>query len=353
VVILLQEDEKIELLEGEVFSLIRNLPAGESFEIRTPTAIVGARGTEWVTKFKEETTEVETYENNTFLKTFDESGQIKKEETIVAAGYSTAVKRFQAPEPFRPLPEVRQQRWQQMRHEVNDRIQAVRQERGRPERPRHPMRPRKEGGPDRKEQPMPGSRPPDRPGERIEGQGPKPPGGPGPASEGDQRPLRSRDSDGPGHEQGMPMRQENKGPGNLEDKRFQQNPPEGNLRQDSRESSPSPGQSPGREENSSRFSEPPQRRPSQGEGGSSQGRKPSPETRSGQHQDVNRAGMRGLTGQEKLKTQPMPNRNQPSQTIRDQRTNRPEHEAGGKGSSGGHRSIPSQRPTGRGPVGGR
>jgi len=48
-IFMLGESEKLEMLDGEIFSTINKLRAGSSFEIKTPTAVCGARGTDWVT----------------------------------------------------------------------------------------------------------------------------------------------------------------------------------------------------------------------------------------------------------------------------------------------------------------
>lgn len=140
VTLLLNGDEKIELLEGEVFSLVRDLPSGSAFEIKTPTAVAGARGTEWVTKVQGEETVVEAYQDQPYVKGIDEQGRVEAKEIVIAPGFSTSLRRFQPPAPVIRIPEARQARWQQMRQGVKRNLEKARIERRRPERGRNPRR---------------------------------------------------------------------------------------------------------------------------------------------------------------------------------------------------------------------
>src|SRR5574339_242219 len=46
------------LPSGRVFSIIRELSQIENFEVKTPTAVAGARGTGWITEFSEGQTRI-------------------------------------------------------------------------------------------------------------------------------------------------------------------------------------------------------------------------------------------------------------------------------------------------------
>ena len=55
VVLKLEKNKKIELIDGELFVLIKNLPPGSTFEVRTPMGVCGARGTQFkVTSSRDE-----------------------------------------------------------------------------------------------------------------------------------------------------------------------------------------------------------------------------------------------------------------------------------------------------------
>ncbi len=124
-ILLLNKDEKIELIQGEVFSTVNSLPEGESFEIKTPTAVAGVRGTDWVTTFKDEETSVEAIDGAPYIQGFDRTGARLGEKTVIARGQMTTVKRFERPGPPRMLSPERQRKWENMRGEVKKRAQEA------------------------------------------------------------------------------------------------------------------------------------------------------------------------------------------------------------------------------------
>lgn len=65
---------KVFLPEGRVFSLIDNLSAIEKFEVRTPTAIAGARGTGLSVKFLDGKTVAICYEHLVYVMSLDKQG---------------------------------------------------------------------------------------------------------------------------------------------------------------------------------------------------------------------------------------------------------------------------------------
>ncbi|MGB2705458.1 MAG: FecR domain-containing protein [Candidatus Omnitrophota bacterium] len=91
VVLVLGEREKIELVDGEVFALIKRLPSGSSFEIRTPTAVCGARGTGWGALVDRLKTIISSYENASYAKGIKKDGTLT-DETIILEGYKAIVK---------------------------------------------------------------------------------------------------------------------------------------------------------------------------------------------------------------------------------------------------------------------
>lgn len=97
VVLKLEDPEKIELIDGEVFALIKNLPHGSSFEIRTPTAVSGARGTGWGTKANKNETTVSGYEDDSYVKGTNKDGTSKEDEKIIKEKYKRFVKLFKDP----------------------------------------------------------------------------------------------------------------------------------------------------------------------------------------------------------------------------------------------------------------
>lgn len=115
------EDEKLELLEGEALATISELPSGSAFEIRTPTAVSGARGTDWVTKVTEEGTDIEAMEDIPYVKHFENDGTLSRQLTRISPGQMTTVKKFARPMNFRPVSEARQQQWKELKPQVHKR----------------------------------------------------------------------------------------------------------------------------------------------------------------------------------------------------------------------------------------
>jgi len=114
-------DEKLQMEEGEVFASISKLPSSSAFEIRTPTAVSGARGTDWVTKVTDEGTDVEAIDSQPYVKHFETGGAVSKEMTLIKPGQMTTVKKFQKPMQFRPIDQARQKQWQATKQDVRKR----------------------------------------------------------------------------------------------------------------------------------------------------------------------------------------------------------------------------------------
>ncbi|MFH1594105.1 MAG: FecR family protein [Candidatus Omnitrophota bacterium] len=124
-IVTMEEGEKLELFDGEVLATINNLSPGSRFEIRTPTAVCGARGTDWVTQVEEESTEVSSLEGTPYVKGFGADGKLVPEETVISPGYATSVLRLQRPRTPVRIPEDRQKRWDAMKNESKKRARDV------------------------------------------------------------------------------------------------------------------------------------------------------------------------------------------------------------------------------------
>jgi hypothetical protein len=130
--IVLEDDEKLSLSEGEVFASIAGLPAESTFEIRTPTAVCGVRGTEWVTRVSGEETEVEAIEHTPYVRHFEESGVKSNLKMIIQPGQMTTVRRFQPPLQPRPIPHGYAQ-WKPVKEEMRRHAdQAFKERKNRP-----------------------------------------------------------------------------------------------------------------------------------------------------------------------------------------------------------------------------
>ncbi len=125
----LSGDEKLKMTEGEVFASISSLPSGSAFEIATPTAVSGARGTDWVTKITDEGTDVEAVEKEPYVRHYESAGKLSSQPVFITPGQMTTVKRFQKPLAFRPIQENRRQQWQALKQDVRQRAGEAMQKR--------------------------------------------------------------------------------------------------------------------------------------------------------------------------------------------------------------------------------
>jgi hypothetical protein len=70
------------LPEGRVFVLIQSLAKAEKFQIRTPTAIAGSRGTGWRTDYHHGNTSNACFQDQIYLQGLDEEGNVTDEEDL-------------------------------------------------------------------------------------------------------------------------------------------------------------------------------------------------------------------------------------------------------------------------------
>ncbi|MFC1704163.1 FecR domain-containing protein [Candidatus Omnitrophota bacterium] len=85
----LENKQKINLAKGRIFSLIQ-IEGDSTFEVHTPTAIGGARGTGWATESKACTTVFKQFEGGIYAVALDESGA-PADRTDLSAGYLISV----------------------------------------------------------------------------------------------------------------------------------------------------------------------------------------------------------------------------------------------------------------------
>lgn len=121
VVLKLKDTEKIELFDGEVFSLVERIPRGSSFEIRTPTAICGARGTGWGTGADKNKTTVNAYEDDAYAKGIKADGRVMEEEAVISEGHGTVVERFKGPSALFKIREDNYRKWDNWRRGLTGR----------------------------------------------------------------------------------------------------------------------------------------------------------------------------------------------------------------------------------------
>lgn len=144
--ILLENEEKIYMASGEAFASVSSLGGG-SFEIRTPTAVSGARGTDWVTAVTSEGTEVEAIDSQPYVRHMESNGSFSSQMTLIKPGQMTTVQKFKPPQTPREIPVARREKWQALKQDVRKRgVEAVQKRQQRPAFNRQEFLERKRAG---------------------------------------------------------------------------------------------------------------------------------------------------------------------------------------------------------------
>jgi len=73
---------EVYLPQGRVFSLVKNLKKGEKFQIRTPAAIAGARGSGWITGYQTGSASASCLDDTIFVTGLDASGNPTGEQEL-------------------------------------------------------------------------------------------------------------------------------------------------------------------------------------------------------------------------------------------------------------------------------
>ncbi|MDD2702633.1 MAG: FecR family protein [Candidatus Omnitrophica bacterium] len=113
---------KIDLSNGKIYSNVENLKAGLAFEISTPSAVAGVRGTGWSVESNKLKDEVATFKDTVKVKTFDANNNLLT-ETDVPEGFKTIIERFQQAGALTQLTEQEMQQWIEIRQEVNQHVE--------------------------------------------------------------------------------------------------------------------------------------------------------------------------------------------------------------------------------------
>ncbi len=88
--------DRLDLSRGKVLSNLEGLKSGLSFEVNTPSAVCGVRGSSYSVYVERDTDEVTAFKDTVFLKTYDASGN-ELPEVMLPEGFKTLIERFEMP----------------------------------------------------------------------------------------------------------------------------------------------------------------------------------------------------------------------------------------------------------------
>lgn len=132
--------DRIDLARGRVYSHLESLQAGLGFEVTTPSAVAGVRGSSYMVYSERDTDEVSAYKDTVFLKTYD-AGKNLSSEVMLPEGFKTFIDRFETAGVFSQISLREFERFDNVRDDLVDHARGI--ERDRSERMRE--RERQEG----------------------------------------------------------------------------------------------------------------------------------------------------------------------------------------------------------------
>jgi len=111
---------KLGLLAGEIRSLVESLESGTTFEIKTPTAICGARGTGWDTMVDGNDVMVDAFEDEVFFGKTDKEGNLLETITL-GSGERAELKGMLKEIAVTKVPPEKIKRWKSWKGDVGER----------------------------------------------------------------------------------------------------------------------------------------------------------------------------------------------------------------------------------------
>ena len=105
---------KLDLSHGKIYANVEEVKAGLGFEVTTPSAVAGVRGTGWSVESEKKRDEVATFKDEVFVKSFDQQGKLLDEITV-PEGFKTMIERFERAGELMKVSENEMQRFNEMR----------------------------------------------------------------------------------------------------------------------------------------------------------------------------------------------------------------------------------------------
>jgi len=117
------EINRFDLSHGMIYANIEETKAGLTYEVSTPSAVAGVRGTGWSSKSSDKGDEVATYDGSVFVKAFGKMKNLISEITV-PKGFKTMIARFGSPSALVELTAQEMRRWRQAKEDASKRIKS-------------------------------------------------------------------------------------------------------------------------------------------------------------------------------------------------------------------------------------
>ncbi len=122
------QNTELDLTKGSIYSKLKNLPRESSFEVRTPTAIAGVRGSEFYAAFDGSESEVLNYsDSDVYVYGLDDEGR-KADDTKVILAHSQRTQVLKRPIPPHPMPVNQIKRIEGLHQSLGHRVFEVQQQ---------------------------------------------------------------------------------------------------------------------------------------------------------------------------------------------------------------------------------
>ncbi len=118
------EINKFDLSEGKLYAKVEKVKAGATFEVTTPSAIAGVRGTAWSVESTSGKDIVAVYESKVFVQAFDKNRNLISEITV-PEGFKTIIERFGPPGKLLPLTREERGSWNKAKKRFLNSLQGL------------------------------------------------------------------------------------------------------------------------------------------------------------------------------------------------------------------------------------
>ena len=105
---------KLDLSHGKIYANVEEVKAGLGFEVTTPSAVAGVRGTGWSVESSDRRDQVATFKDSVFVKSMDQQGRVINEITV-PEGFQTMIERFEKAGELTKVSEDEMQRFNDMK----------------------------------------------------------------------------------------------------------------------------------------------------------------------------------------------------------------------------------------------
>lgn len=116
---------RLGLLKGDIRSMVEKLEEGSTFEIKTPNAICGARGTGWDSSTDGVKIAVDVFEDKIFFSRLSKDGGVL-EETVIKAGKRGLLTDFAKPIFIERIPAAKIKDWKTWKRDFRGRRNVIR-----------------------------------------------------------------------------------------------------------------------------------------------------------------------------------------------------------------------------------